>query len=122
MNVRTARRLADGVEIEPTQIGFQSMQGLEVASRFAGPFREPGSRLLNLNQRHANQYFFRNGLKPALSRSALVLPKFAASSGPTRIRTVSSFGPGASTAFMALLFSESTIPAAAVRLGAATCK
>src|SRR5215813_10352978 len=104
------------------------MQRLEMARRLSRPLRQPRPGRFDLYQEriHANrrggQYFFGNGLKPAASRSAFVLPALAASSGPTSTRTVSSFGPGASRAVIPLFLRDSTTPPAAVFLGAATCR
>src|SRR5260370_3005249 len=78
VNIRAAGRLANGVKIAPPQIGFERMQRLEVASRFAGPFGEPGSGLFNLNQRHASLVFLQEGLE---ARAFQVRPGLAEACG-----------------------------------------
>lgn len=57
VDIRTSRRLADGMQIQAAQIGFETVKGFEMRSRPARPVREPrpGMRYLYEGLIHAGQ-------------------------------------------------------------------
>ena len=55
VNVRAAGALADGVQVQPAQVGLQMRDGLKMGLAFAQPFGQTRTRFGDLNQ--VGQYF-----------------------------------------------------------------
>jgi hypothetical protein len=47
VNIRAARRFANGMQVSPPQVGFQGVNGFELRLAFTQPFGQarPGKRL-----------------------------------------------------------------------------
>ena len=77
MHVGTAGGFADGVKIQPAQLGFQIVNGFKMRARFAQPLGQTRARPgFELNQASMHSELLLIALspgKPALVRSALSL-------------------------------------------------
>ena len=57
MNVRTARRFADRMKVQPAKVELQLGDALEVRTALAQPLGEPRLRAVDLDQVHLLVFF-----------------------------------------------------------------